>query len=232
MMIRKFVLFFVISVMLLSAINQNAYGEDSDGRSEQRKIMFLQESFDSNQFPAVLWTYGWMGIYSVLTGYQSYEALRYDEERVTNIVGASKSLLGLVVLVMQPLHARSFGDEYKKIPSDDSVDKIRTGEEWLYGGYLQEKKGRSLKKHLISLAIHVVGGGIVWYYEGWKNGLLSTGLGMLVTELNIWTQPVGTVDAYNEYKNKFSVEKRNGAFLQDRVFYCLLPGGLMAGYRF
>ena len=80
------------------------------------RINFLQTCFDKGQTSGKVWSYGWIGVYGALTGLQGIPAISTDHNRLTNIVGASESLLGLAVLVIDPFHARSSGDDLRALP--------------------------------------------------------------------------------------------------------------------
>jgi hypothetical protein len=197
------------------------------------RINFIQASFDKGQPRAKLWSYGWTALYGVAAGVQTYQAISSRRDRVSNIVGASESLLGVAALIVDPFHARSSGSDLREIPEstpEEQKAKLEKAENWLERNYKQEKLGRSWLSHVGVLVVGIIGAGIVWHYEGRNNALIN-GLGAIVGgELLIWTQPTRGIKDYNEYQRKYK-DAYNG-IPEKKYFIAPSPKGFVAGVYF
>jgi len=197
------------------------------------RIDFIQTSFDKGQTRAKLWSYTWMVINGATAGVQTYQAISSRHYRVSNIVGASESFLGLAELIVDPFHASSSGSDLRKIPGstlEEQKAKLDKGEKWLEGNYKQEKLWTSWLSHVGVLAVSIIGAGIVWHYEGRKNGLINGLTTVAGGELQIWTQPTRAIRDYHDYHSKYE-DARDG--VPDRKFF-IAPSknGFVAGIYF
>ncbi len=193
------------------------------------RIDFIQAAFDKGQTRAKLWSYTWMTISGGATGIQAYLAMSSHHDRASNIVGASESFLGLAVLIVDPFHARSSGSDLRKLPEntpDELKTKLDKAESWLERNYEQEKLGTSWLSHLGVLAVSIIGAGIVWHYNGSKNGIISALSNVAGGEAMIWTQPTGAIRDYNDYRSKY------GGVPEKKYFIAPSKNGFVAGMYF
>ncbi len=172
----------------------------------RERIDFIQTSFDTGQTRAKLWSYTWIALNAGGTGFQTYQAISSSRNRAFNIVGASEAFLGFAVLIIDPFHARSSGSDLRELPESTPEQmkyKLEKAEMWLERNYKQEKLGRSWLTHVGVLVISAMGAGIVWHYDGGKNGLISLLSNVAGGELFIWTQPTKGIKDYNDYRSKY-----------------------------
>ncbi len=217
--------------------NKDQIRIEADLRSSEsnikERIDFIQAIFDKGQTRAKLWSYGWTAVYGVAAIAQTSQAINSRHDRVSNIVGASESLLGVLALIVDPFHARSSGSDLRKIPEstpEEQKIKLEKGENWLERNYKQEKLGRSWLTHVGVLVVGIIGAGIVWHYEGRNNALIN-GLGTVVGgELLIWTQPTRGIKDYNEYRAKY--KDAYGGIPEKKYFIAPTSNGLVAGVYF
>ena len=211
---------------------QENESEDSDTNISER-INFIQTAFDEGETRAKIWSYSWTGVYGMLTGVQTAQALYTSHNRTSNIVYASQSLLGFAALIVDPLHARSSGRDLREIPGDTPDErqlKLETAERWLERNAKQEKFGRSWPVHILALAVNAIGGAIIWHNSGSKDGLTSILAGMAAAEVQIWTQPTRAIKDYDEYRSKYKGAKNS---LSDRKYFIApSPNGCVAGFIF
>ncbi len=197
------------------------------------RINFIQASFDKGQPRAKLWSYGWTAIYGVAAGAQTIQAISSRHDRVSNIVGASESLLGVAALIVDPFHARSSGSDLREIPEstpEEQKAKLEKAESLLERNYKQEKLGRSWLSHVGVLVVGIIGAGIVWHYEGRNNALIN-GIGAVVGgEILIWTQPTRGIKDYKEYHNKY--KSVYDGIPEKKYFIAPSPNGIVAGVYF
>ena len=138
--------------------------------------------------------------------YKPIKQLVAVTDRVSNVVAASESFLGVAVLVVDPFHARSSGSELREISEstpEEQKTKLDKAEKWLERNYKQEKLGRSWLSHLGVLVVSIIGAGIVWHYEGRNNALINGLSAIAGGELLIWTQPTRGIKDYNDYHSKY-----------------------------
>jgi len=206
--------------------------KDSETDIKER-IDFIQASFDKGQPRAKLWSYGWMGVYGAATVGQAYQAVRNSNNRTFNIVGASESFLGFAVMAIYPLYASSSGSHLRKLPEstpDELRNKLDKGENWLEKSYQQEKIGRSWLTHVGSIVVSLIGAGIVWHYDGSKNGIISALSGIAGGEILIWTQPTKSIKDYEDYRRKY--KDPYSGIIEKKYFIAPSPNGFVVGVRF
>ncbi len=206
--------------------------ENSQYRIKE-KIDFIQASFDKGQTRAKVWSYGWLGIYGIATGGQTYQAIRSSRDRAFNIVGASESLLGLTVMTVYPFYASSSGSKLRKLPEstpDELKNKLDRAESLLEKSNQQEKLGRSWLTHAGVLAVSLIGAGVVWHYDGPKNGMISALTSVAGGEALIWTQPTESVRDYNGYRRKYG--DPHTSVIEKKYFIAPSPNGFVVGVYF
>ncbi|HXX35403.1 MAG TPA: hypothetical protein VEM15_13095 [Thermodesulfobacteriota bacterium] len=197
------------------------------------RINFIQTAFDKGQTRAKLWSYTWIAINGAGSGIQAYYAISSSHNRAFNIVGASESFLGLAVLFIDPFHARSSGSDLRKLPESTPEEmeyKLEKAEKWLERNYKQEKLGTSWLSHVGVLVISAVGAGIVWHYDGGKNGLISVLSSVAGGELFIWTQPTRGIKDYNDYRSKY--KDAYNRIPERKYFVAPSKNGFVAGMYF
>lgn len=232
--VKVVLLFLAFTLTFGGTAYPQAAGTPGDKEVKER-IDFIQKGFEDGQFRSKLWSYSWIGIYSGFTGYFTYAAIADDsEKRASNIVSASKSAIAVTMLLAQPFKACYAAGAIRVLPEgtpEERMKKLESAESWLKSSSKQQKGGRSLKKHLISLAVHLVGGGFVWYFESLENALISVGSGIITSGLNIWTQPMHSVRQYRDYGERYKPLRADAQ--EDQYYYwALFPGGFVAGTRF
>jgi len=197
------------------------------------RIDFIQASFDKGQTRAKLWSYAWIAIDGATAGIQTYQAISSRHDRVSNIVGASESFLGLAVLIVDPFHARSSGSDLREIPGStpkEQKDKLDKAENWLERNYKQEKRERSWLSHLGVLAVSTIAAGIIWHYNGSKNAIISVLSDVAFGEALIWTQPTQGIKDYNDYHSKYKDASDGNP--ERKYFIVPSPNGFVAGISF
>jgi hypothetical protein len=227
----------IVLVLIIFLSGHIVCGQERDLKAVDsdisEKINFIQTCFDESQRSGRMWSYGWIGVYGALTGLQGVAAIHTDHNRLTNIVGASESLLGLAVLIIDPFHARSSGSDLRALPESTSEElklKLEKAESWLERNYKQEKLGRSWLVHAGVVAGSMLEGGAVWHDDGFKSGVISFLAGVAVGEIQIWTQPTRGIRDYNDYHNKYKGAYHNVP--KTKYFIAPSPMGLVAGVFF
>lgn len=202
------------------------------------RISYIEKSFNSVQTGARWWSWGWISGYTGLTGYGIYGLVSdWPERKAYNIVSITKTTLSASLLIFMPFYPRHSASDFNDLPGatrEERLTKLATGEKWLRRNAAKCSSGvHWLKSHVLKISVNLVGGGIVWYFDGWKRGLLSAGLGIVIAEATILTQPTRPIRDYREYVRRYqNTEKAETAFREPGWFVHPLPGGIIAGLRF
>ncbi|MGR2740775.1 hypothetical protein ACUY1T_20205 [Billgrantia sp. Q4P2] len=147
---------------------------------------------------ANVWQYGWAGVYATslaFNGYQASEANDRDD-RYDARVGVVKSALALAGTLMdrQPHPAA-----YRELREGDG--DIESARRLLHAVAEEERQRRSLQARLGSLAINAASGLLIGVGDGrGRDGAINFATGMLVSELQLQTQPRQASVAINRFK--------------------------------
>jgi len=136
-------------------------------------------------------------------------------------------------MIVDPFHARSSGSDLRKLPGstpDELENKLDKAENWLERNYKQEKLGTSWLSHVGVIAVSMIGAGIVWHYNGSKNGIISALSNLAGGEAFIWTQPTKGIRDYNDYHNKY--KDAHDVIPKKRYFIAPSPNGFVVGVYF
>jgi hypothetical protein len=148
------------------------------------------------------WWWSWLGGYSAATIGQGIAGITADKLsfRQDMFLSAATTFLGAagqLVSPVQPVKFRKWKDMGNAVGSEQTRN-----EEYLK--YLEkmaaaEKKGRGWQMHLASGAVNLTSGLVTWlgFKRTWKDGLLNFALNTVVTEVQIWSQPVKAKKYYS-----------------------------------
>jgi len=219
-----------------SALAQNDISSLSDEMLQER-ITSIQKSFDRIQTPARWWSWGWIGAYSGITGYGIYGLVSdWPKYKAYNITGVTKTTLSVTLLLALPFYPRFTASEFHQLPGqsrEEKIEKLKKGEMLFKRNYYKSLSGvHWLKSHILKISVNLIGGGIVWYFDGWKKALLSSVPGILVAEATILTQPTGQIDDYRKYMKQYYGEQISRRDIDPGWFAAPLPGGFIAGIHF
>jgi hypothetical protein len=160
--------------------------------------MVLQDASSVNR-----WWWGWLGGYSAATVGQGIAGIATDKLsfRQDMFLSAATTFLGAagqLVSPVQPVQLR----KWREMENSDASDQTKRDE---YLKYLQkmavaEKKGRGWQMHLASGAVNLTSGLVTWlgFKRTWKDGLMNFALNTVVTEAQIWSQPVKAKKYYSK----------------------------------
>jgi len=152
------------------------------------------------------WWNVWLAGYSAATVAQGVVSLTSEDKtlRQDMVLGAATTLLGAAGQIISPMF--DYDSElrkslaYLKTDSLQSLSRVQY-EELLKTLATREKEGRSWKTHATACAVNLGSGLITWlgFKRTFKDGLQNFALNTVVTELQIWTQPIRAVKAYERY---------------------------------
>lgn len=206
----------------------------ADDAEVRERLAFLEERLDAVQRDGQIWYWSWVGVDGVGLVASSVQAALADDGdgRVAGIVNAGKSVIGLARLAAAPLPARFGAEPVRELPDAtpaQRVARLQAAEALLEESAERAEERYSPWPHLSIALLNLTGGGIIWGLGDWRDAAISTGLGLVVGELRIWTQPTQPARDRDAYRARF------GRPMSDaRVSLAITPrpNGLALTFRF
>ncbi|WP_346796626.1 hypothetical protein R5M92_14225 [Halomonas sp. Bachu 37] len=157
------------------------------------------EVFENGARHAKIWDASWTGIYGASLAYNAYQSSEASDadDRYDARVGAVKSALALGSMLMesQP-HAAALA-EYQRLKERDDLSGVQA-----LGLQLaqQERERRGWEARIGSLVVNGIAGAVISADGRESDGAMNFATGMLVNELQIWTQPNQASSAINRFQ--------------------------------
>ncbi|MBP5980829.1 MAG: hypothetical protein KA748_11545 [Halomonas sp.] len=157
------------------------------------------EVFENGARQANLWQWGWTGIYGTslaVNAYQSSEASDSDD-RFDARVGVVKSALALGGMLMDRQPHQAALAEYERLKARGELSGVQAlGLELAQA----ERERRGFGARVGSLIVNGIAGGVIAADGRESDGAINFATGMLVNELQIWTQPNQASSAINRFQ--------------------------------
>jgi hypothetical protein len=148
------------------------------------------------------WWWGWLTGYSAATLGQGIAGV-LSEQRSTRqdmLLGAATTLIGAAGQFFTPVQPVRIRKTPKHtVNSTVGADSLNECWEYLQRMSRLESKGRGWQMHLASGAVNVSSGLITWlgFKRTFKDGLWNFALNTVITEAQIWSQPVRAKKHYS-----------------------------------
>ncbi|MFQ3790004.1 hypothetical protein [Halomonas sp. A29] len=187
----RFLPFVCAALMLLAsplALAQSAEGE----------YQAYEDALARGERHANVWQYGWAGIYASSLALNVYQASESDsrDTRYDARVGAVKSVLALAGTLMDTQPHPAANRELREGDGD-----IESARRLLHAVAAEERQRRSMQARLGSLAINAASGLLIGVGDGrGRDGAINFATGMLISELQLQTQPRQASVAINRFK--------------------------------
>jgi hypothetical protein len=156
------------------------------------------------------WWWIWLGGYSAATVAQGAAGLASGNlhARQDLFLGATTSMIGAVGQLIWPVQPSKYPSILNRLPENNPAErlsKLNKAEEFLQIRANAETKGRSWQMHAASGAINVGSGLITWigFDRTWQDGLINFALNSVVTEAQIWSQPIIARRSLASYRKNF-----------------------------
>ena len=178
----------------------------SDTMAESRSD-FIQTSLDQGSASAQWWWYGWLGGYSAATVAQgAIGIVTHDKAlRATMLVGAAGSGLGALGVIAFPFPPAYAASELRASEGVTVQQRNALALRSLEACADAEHMGRSWLPHVLGVAVAAAQGLVLWIGFGQKvDGAESAALSLVVSEAQIFTQPMRAVDDLANSKRQFS----------------------------
>ena len=185
--------------------SENAMDSLSDAQLGEQLIR-LQNTLRTNERNADNWWTTWTVLYGTATIGQGAVALVTTDKstRQDMILGAGTTILGVASQLMTPVCTRfkPIGtDSLTKLSYTEKQRLLTQGEEILKKQADIAISGKSWQVHALSGAVNLASGLITWigFKRSFGEGVFNFALNTVITETQIWTQPVRAKKAYNQY---------------------------------
>ena len=157
------------------------------------------EVFESGAQQAHVWQWGWTGVYATSLAYNAYQSSEASDpdDRFDARVGVVKSALALggMLTDRQP-HPAALA-EYERLKAQGDLSGVQA----LGLSLAQaERERRGLEARVGSLVVNTVAGAVIAADGRERDGAMNFATGMLINELQIWTQPHQATRAINRFQ--------------------------------
>ncbi|TNH15311.1 hypothetical protein [Halomonas sp. BL6] len=157
------------------------------------------EVFESGAQQANVWQRGWTGVYATSLAYNAYQSSEASDpdDRFDARVGVVKSALALggMLTDRQP-HPAALA-EYERLKAQGDLSGVQA----LGLSLAQaERERRGLEARVGSLVVNTVAGAVIAADGRERDGAMNFATGMLINELQIWTQPHQATRAINRFQ--------------------------------
>jgi hypothetical protein len=199
----------VLGLGMLSMLFGVAHAQEQRSEEEvDARLQFLEVRLKAEAPQARAWEYGWSIVDISGVGYSVYQLSQANTRSQTaeGVVGAAKSLGGVVGIAFTPFHATKGAHELDGVPDltpDERERRMLLAESLLRRNAHEADIRYAWKPHFFNALINLAAGGIVMAFGDWQRGLQSAGLGIAVGEIQIWTQPWKAKRDLREYRMQF-----------------------------
>lgn len=205
----------LLSVMLFSssfvyAQPKKDVASSSATTSLVERLEWIQTRLDQRSSAANWWWYCWTIFNGSLTVGQGIVAGATTDEdlRKDMIVGSATALIGFAAMFFIPFSPRYAAKELRT-ESNSSNDaelqrSIALGERYLRQAAEDERSGRSWVTHLGNFLVVAASSAVLLGLKRWESAAINFGVGMVVGEAFIFTQPTAAIDDWNTYRQRFA----------------------------
>jgi hypothetical protein len=231
----------VFAILLLLTTQLAAQeARDLGDAAVTNRLAYIQNSLDGGQKAADLWWYGWLVGYGAATAGQLAVYSRSDDEkqRQDMLVGAVTTALGAGGVLIFPVEAGGFAARLRAMPGDTLEArrvKLASAEGYLRKAAAQEELGRSFQTQAIATAVNLAAGLTIWlhYNRPAKDGLITFAIGQIISEVQIFSQPMRAVRDLREYQQRTDFDHVSASGAGHRTWYVsVAPAGFVVGCRF
>jgi hypothetical protein len=187
---------------------QNSTAQTTHDATGQR-IQFLDRSLHCDQQGTKLWWYSWLGLYGAATVGQgaAYFASNEKSTRQDMALGAATTFVGVIGQFISTFQPVSFADKLALLPEStesDRLAKIKLMEKCLADRSKMEVDARKWKAHILCTSINLASGLVTWigFHRTVWDGVVNFGWNCVITETQIWTQPIRAKRALKRYREQ------------------------------
>lgn len=184
------------------------------------------------------WWYAWLAGYSGATVGQGVIYFTSDDKilRQDMALGAATTFLGAMGQLITPVVTKhSDYPTYREYVSGERPMSANQAAGLLKALAAREKEGRSWKTHAIAGVVNLGSGLITWlgYKRTFMDGLENFAINTVITEAQIWTQPMKAVRDYEKYcQSTVSGTETMTSRREGEWSWSICPGGFYVKYVF
>ncbi|WP_104203306.1 hypothetical protein [Billgrantia saliphila] len=167
-------------------------------QSAEREWRAYEDALARGERQANVWQYGWAGVYATTLAVNAYQASEASDrdDRYDARVGVVKSALALGGTLMD---RQPHLEAYRELREGDG--NIESARRLMQAVAEEERRRRSLEARLGSLAVNLASGLLIGVGDGReRDGAINFATGMLVSELQLQTQPRQATVAINRFQ--------------------------------
>ncbi|MCB8994261.1 MAG: hypothetical protein H6538_01495 [Bacteroidales bacterium] len=199
---------FILPGIFIFQINAVSGQEIVADSALAKNLAELKELYIHDRRSADTWWQAWMYGYAGATVAQSVAAIAGQDKnfRQDMALGAATTFAGVIGQVITPIPPKRF--ELEAFESSCETNEALVRETLYYKELLRqlserEKEGRSWKTHAAATLVNAGSGLITWkaYNRSFRDGLINFAINSVITEAQIWSQPVRAIKDYQKYIN-------------------------------
>jgi len=211
-------------LVINSCISNNVKAQDGPSDSlVSIRLDLIQKMLLHDQIQTNRWWWSWLAGYSAATIGQGVAGMVSDnlQTRQDFFLGATTAFIGAAGQFITPVKLSRYTEQIGTLPETtekERLTKLNAAEYFLKNRALAETKGRSWQMHAATGAVNVGSGLITWFGfdRTWKDGLINFALNTVVTEAQIWSQPIIARRGFAAYHKNYSPGISNQS---NRLFY-------------
>ncbi len=202
----------VIALLLaLFAASQLLSAQEASDSTLRLRMNYLEKSLKDDQLGTRKWWHGWLAGYGIATLGQGAIAFSGNDKGLSQdmTLGALTTALGFFGQFVTPFQQFHFVDQLDKLPEGNTTEKqlkVDKLEKLLADRAQLESAARGWKAHLLPTSINFASGMVTWigFHRTLGDGLANFALNCLLTEAQIWSQPIRAKRALRCYKERLS----------------------------
>ncbi|MEO7327078.1 MAG: hypothetical protein ABI193_00775 [Minicystis sp.] len=174
-------------------------------RDVSARLAFLVGVHERDEPRMRLWYDSWTSGFAALALAQTGVALGTEDRstRISSVAGAIKATIGVVGMLVRPAVSRTAATKLRAMPEgtpEEKRAKLALAESLLQKSAVQERSRRAWPALLGAAIINLTSTYILWAgYHEYRGGWLGLGGGVVVAQVQFWTQPQGATVAWNAY---------------------------------
>lgn len=202
---------FPILISAHFALSSTALAQQADPIANQ--IEFIQQSLNDEATHSFIWQLGWTAATGIST---AVDVVGYRKERIDKHkkydhgVGMITSGIGFVDMLVTPLLGYRYANELEEMPEQTRAEKkfkLQMAEKWLEKAAQRQQEKRNWQAHAGSVLVNGLGAAAIAFDDKREeDGLMFFAIGMLASEIKIFTSPNNLTDALNNYRNHYTAK--------------------------
>ena len=203
---------------LLVLISYNAHSQDYNPdnltiNELDSRFLYIKNKLNHERNHRYLWQHGWEGYYGISSMVQLGLATSSNntDDEVRFGVGAFKSAVAFSAMLINPLPAINGADSLTLPAINESntqvdtrthkIERLKSAEALLKRRFDRAKNIHTWRRHGTAILFNLATAGLVSVLGNDKDAIASAIGGILVSEINIWTQPNQGIQDWQDYQS-------------------------------